>query len=90
LVLNQLGGNVGIGTTAPVSQLANTAVNTLDGAGTGTNLANGLTWAANGAGYAISGVNNSGASNANGLFVKTTGTASTNKILTLNANGTDT
>ncbi|MES2224326.1 MAG: tail fiber domain-containing protein [Patescibacteria group bacterium] len=83
-------GNVGIGTTSPVSQLANTSVNTLDGAGTGSDLTNGFTWASNNPGYAISAVNNSSATNANGLFVSTIGTASTNRILTLNANGADT
>ena len=83
-------GNVGIGSEAdPVSLLANTRVNITDSyAGTGANTS-AITWTTSDAGYATAIQNSSSGATANGLLVKVTGTAVTNRILTLNANGTD-
>ena len=82
------GGYVGIGTTNPITQLANTNTNTSDSAGTGAT-ANSIAWLTNAAGYIAALTNSSSAATANGLLVRTTGTASTNKVLTLNSNGSD-
>ncbi|RYG96159.1 MAG: hypothetical protein EON58_12665, partial [Alphaproteobacteria bacterium] len=83
------GGNVGVGgEAAPISQLANTSANSADSTGTGIAGA-GITWLTNAAGYVQSLTNSSTAGTANGLYVKTAGTAATNRILTLNAAGSD-
>lgn len=82
-------GNVGIGTTAPFDKLANINTNITDQSGTGTTGGSGITWSASAAGYMMGLANTSSASNANGLNIRITGTAATNRILTLDSNGTD-
>ncbi len=69
-------GQVGINTTTPYSQLANTATNIIGSDGAGGNPGS-LTWAANQAGYAGMFYNAGTAGNSNGLAVKvaTTGAA---------------
>ncbi|MBO2010859.1 tail fiber domain-containing protein [Hymenobacter negativus] len=69
-------GRVGINTTAPYSQLANTATNIIGSDGAGGNPGS-LTWAADQAGYVSMFYNDNTATNANGLAVKVaaTGTA---------------
>ncbi|WP_191906448.1 tail fiber domain-containing protein [Hymenobacter baengnokdamensis] len=69
-------GAVGINTTTPYSQLANTATNIIGSDGAGGNPGS-LTWAANQAGYASMFYNAGTAANSNGLAVKiaATGTA---------------
>lgn len=71
LILNGNGGSVGIGLTNPISKLANTTVNALDGGGTGiTNLS--FAWENTGQGYAGSFYNSDSTdSNAHGLLAKT-------------------
>jgi microcystin-dependent protein len=76
-------GNVGIGTTSPVSLLANTTANYVGVTGAGVNLNRGLTWAANGAGYVLSLDNLSTGAGAGGLMVHTAGTAINNPILSV-------
>lgn len=70
-------GNVGIGTTSPNSQLANTSTNYPDpGYGTATG---GITWAANGGGYGAVIVNNYNGqyAPADGLLIQTPNATST-------------
>jgi hypothetical protein len=81
------GGNVGIGTTAPVSQFANTNTAGADKDGVSV-AATGISWLSSAAGYVQSLVNSSASATANGLLVKVAGTGNGNKILSLN-NGTD-
>ena len=75
-------GNVGIGTSAPYSQLCNTStyINGNDGSGVASN---GLTWLASVPGFTMATYNSSTASNAQGLVVKIAGTAAGNRILDL-------
>lgn len=80
--------SVGIGTTSPFSLLSNTTFNITDAVPTGEG-ATSLQWWTNVAGYTGAFMNNSTASNANGLLVKINGTASTNRALDVNVNGTD-
>lgn len=83
-------GRVGISTASPFDLLANTASNIVDGAsGVGVSQAGSIIWNINAAGYAQALGNSSSNSVANGLLVKITGTASTNKVMVLNSNGTD-
>jgi hypothetical protein len=69
------GISVGIGTSSPISKLANTASNIVaaSGLGTGTTA---IQWATSAQGYTASFYNSGAGSNfANGLLVKTTGTS---------------
>jgi len=88
LALNPSGGNVGIGTTSPGALLSDAGAGAfVDGGGsTGTN-GSGIQWSTGGAGYIEGLYNSSSAATADGLLVKITGTASTNRILTLNNSG---
>ncbi|TSC87231.1 MAG: cell wall surface anchored protein [Parcubacteria group bacterium Gr01-1014_8] len=82
-------GNVGIGTAAPNYQLSNnSASNNLDSGSTGLSTASSFNWANNGSGYGAGLYNASANSDANGLLVKIRGTASTNKILSLDTGTT--
>ena len=81
-------GNVGIGNTNPVTQFSNTSSDIADSAPTGM-APTAFGWSASAAGYAA-GINQSStAANANGLNIKIAGTASQNRILNINAAGTD-
>lgn len=75
---------MGIGTAAPVSQLANTAANTLGSDGQGTN-AGTLAWAAAQTGYAGTVFNGQTGPAANGLAVKVAGTAAGTTVLDVSA-----
>jgi hypothetical protein len=81
-------GNVGIGTTAPATQLANSATVAADAAGTSA-ASTGISWVASAAGYVQSLFNGSSDPSAHGLLIKTVGTSVTNRMLNLNSNGTD-
>jgi hypothetical protein len=82
-------GYVGIGTTNPFDRLSNTTSNIVDQSGTGTTGGTGITWSGSAAGYMMGLANTSSAANANGLNIRITATAATNRILTLDSNGTD-
>ncbi|MDU0371486.1 tail fiber domain-containing protein [Hymenobacter endophyticus] len=69
-------GRLGINTTTPYSQLANTATNILGSEGTGGNPGS-LAWAANQSGYAGMFYNANTAANATGLAVKIAATGTT-------------
>jgi hypothetical protein len=76
LVINS-SGNVGIGTTAPFSELANTGTNILgsDGAGVDQSQPSSLTWAISGGGYAAAFYNGATSNSvADGLAVKVAST----------------
>lgn len=80
-------GYLGIGVSSPASQLANTATN-IFGSDAQGNSTNGLLWTGNGTGYAAAVYNAGSSAAANGLAIKTTGTASTNRILDLSTGST--
>jgi hypothetical protein len=75
-------GNVGIGTTAPTSLLANTSTNIIGSDGIGVN-ANSITWAYNSQGYALALYNSTTGYGSNGLAVKTTDSTALTRILDL-------
>ena len=81
-------GNLGIGTTSPISKLANTASNIADAAGltAGTSA---VQWAIGVQGYAAAFYNSgAGSQFANGLLVKTTGTSNdTDAIVNFESGG---
>lgn len=82
-------GRLGIGTIAPFDMISNTGANVTDQSGTGATGGLGITLSSSASGYISAFSNTSSASNANGLLVKISGTASTNKLLTLTANSVD-
>ena len=65
-----MNGNVGIGTTAPVSQLSNTSSNILDAGGVGM-AAGSLSWSMSGSTYGLGFQNTYVGNNGNGLLIKT-------------------
>jgi ribosomal protein S6E (S10) len=75
-------GGLGLGVTAPISQLANTTVNNIGMDGQGVNT-NSLTWSQNNTGFTAAIYNQSTANGANGLIVKTAGTNGNQRILDL-------
>ncbi len=76
-------GSVGIGTTAPSTQLANTPYGIGD-ASTSYENSNGISWATSGGGYAAGILNNEFSdSHANGLAVNVASIGATNRILNL-------
>ncbi len=75
-------GNLGLGVTAPISQLANTTVNNIGMDAQGVNT-NSLTWSQNNTGFTAAFYNQSTANGANGLLVKTAGTNGNQRILDL-------
>ncbi len=77
------GGDVGLGTASPEGQLANTSTNIIDSQGVGVTGNTNIAWTSNAAGYVQGLYQTSTVSGANGLIVKIAGTASTNKILSL-------
>jgi site-specific recombinase XerD len=87
LLLQPSGGNVGIGTTSPISSLANT--NAAIGDGTTFTGTNAITWTVNNASAYAAGIYNSNAgATANGLIVSNGNAANTSSILMLR-NGTN-
>ena len=78
-------GNIGIGTSSPVTRFSNTNLNVAgsDAIGVGPQS---ITWQTNGVGYVQGLYNASTATYANGLAVKIAGTNSANRILDLGAN----
>ncbi|MFA5998243.1 MAG: tail fiber domain-containing protein [Candidatus Paceibacterota bacterium] len=83
------GGNVGIGTASPADKFSNTSSNIIDENSVGTTLGSGISWTASASGYLQALSQISSGANANGLLVKISGAASTNKALSLNINGSD-
>ena len=83
-------GKVGHGVTAPFTQLANGTANVSDAGSIGVG-AHSILWTASEAGYvaAINQAASGGANNQMGLLVKIAATNVANRVLTLNANGTD-
>ena len=79
-----LGSRVGIGTTAPFSQLANTAANVIGSDGNGGNPGT-LAWAAGQNGYVGAFYNSQTAAPANGLAVKVAGTDAATTVLDVSA-----
>jgi hypothetical protein len=75
-------GGLGLGVTAPITQLANTTVNNLGMDGQGVNT-NSLTWSQNNTGFTGAFYNQSTANGADGLLVKTAGTNGNQRILDL-------
>lgn len=75
-------GALGLGVTAPISQLANTTVNNIGMDGQGVNT-NSLTWSQNNTGFTGAFYNQSTANGADGLLVKTAGTNGNQRILDL-------
>jgi len=84
---NNTGNNVGIGTSAPSSQFANTSTNIFGTDGHGTS-GNGLLWTGTSDGYAMAVYNSDSGFISQGLAVKVTGTASSNRILDLSTGST--
>ncbi len=84
LLLNPNGGNVGVGTTGPVTKLANTATNTLDLGGIGIS-SNSIAWLMNTQGYVASFVNTDAtAGGRSGLLIKTAATDANSYPLQVN------
>ncbi|CAM6000931.1 unnamed protein product [Sphagnum balticum] len=75
-------GFVGIGTTAPTSQLSNTVTNILGTDAIGISN-NSMAWATSATGYAVAIYNGNTGAYANGLAVKLAGTAANDRLLDL-------
>ncbi len=82
-------GNVGIGTTAPVTQLANTAANITDSVGGYGLTATSIGWSTSATGYVVGFANLGTSANENGFVVNTAGAGSGNEILALDSGGTN-
>jgi hypothetical protein len=80
-------GKIGIGTTTPVSLLANTSSNTIGVGIVGINEPS-LSWAMNTGGYTAAFYNAAAIDGGNGLLVKIAGTGSLNRILDLSVGAT--
>jgi len=77
---------IGLGATAPVTLLANTATNYLDYFGNGNN-GSGLAWAVNGGGTTLNLYNASTSAASNGILVGVAGTTSAQRILEAESGG---
>lgn len=83
------GGKMGLGgTTAPITQLANTGSNISDPGGYGVG-ANAIGWLHNGVNYVICGENTSTSGSAHGLLIKTASISATSRAMTIMAGGSE-
>ena len=82
-------GKIGIGTSSPITLLANTATNIIGSDAIGVNTGS-FTWSFNNGGYAMGLYNAASTGGANGLAIKGAGTASTNKLLDISTGASQT
>lgn len=79
--------SIGSVNATPVSQLTNSSIVLSDSGSLGVNSAAGLTWSANGTGWAAGVSNSSSSANSSGLLVKTSATDSATSILKAESGG---